>query len=558
MKVNFLGGDDVQRSLNLSDNRVVNLYPVTNNDGNVTGFYGTPGLTLEVANPGGAIGSGIYTASNGRSFEVAGTVLYELIDTAGVISLTSRGTITAGTVSRMSDDGIDMIIVNGTNGWLFTFATNALRQIKVKNETFTVTIATPAVFSWVGHTLIAGDRFDASTTGALPIGLDSDTTYWVISTGLTADEFQVSLTSGGSAVNTSGTQSGVHTATTIGYGFPEGCKTVSYMNGRFIACEPDTQNFYVSEVLDGHTWDVLNVQTVDSNPDNVVGEVVSHNELIIFCGQSSGEVFYDSGSTPSPFVRNQSGIFEMGCASPYSIAKIDNTVFWLGKNENGQGIIYKLNGYTPQRISSYAVEYAIQGMSDISDAISFTYQMDGHHFYIITFPTGNKTYGYDINTGLWHERANWDTAAAQFNRWEAQEYAFFAGKHLVADYSEGNIYSINHDAYTDGSATRKWIRSFRVPTTNMDRTRHSRLQLDCEVGVGVTGGDEPTVMMKFSDDGGHTWSSEVWRSMGIGSIGEYNRRVVWNRLGCTKGQPRIYEFSGTAAVKVALLNVYLD
>lgn len=553
MKVNFLGGSDTQQSTNLSDNRCINLIPTTNDTGNVTGFYNAPGLSLEASNSNGAIGSGIYTASNGRCFEVAGSTLYELTSAAGVISLTNRGTITSGTVSRMSDNGIELIIVNGTDGWLYTFSTDTLKKIIVSQDTFTVTIASPAVVTQTAHGLVAGDRIDLSTTGALPTGLDTTTVYWVISAGLTADAFEVSLTSGGAAVNTSGTQSGTHTYTTIGYGFPEGAKTVSYMNGRFIACETGTQNFYVSEVLDGFTWDVLNVQTVDSNPDYVVGEAVSHNELIVFCEQS-GEAFSDSGSTPSPFVRNPSGIFEVGCAAAYSIGRIDNTIFWLGKNEYGEGIIYKLAGYTPQRISTFSIEYAIQIMTDISDAIAFTYQQRGHHYYVICFPTGGKTFCFDINTGLWHERANFVDGA--FTRWEAQEHAFFAGKHLVCDYSEGSIYSISPTVYTYGSEVIKWVRSFRVPTNDMNRVRHSRLQLDCEVGAGLIDGTDQQVMMRFSDDGGHTWSSEQWRTMG--EIGEYHRRVIWNRLGITKGQPRIYEFSGTTAVKTVLLNVYLD
>jgi hypothetical protein len=136
------------------------------------------------------------------------------------------------------------------------------------------------------------------------------------------------------------------------------------MNGRFIACEPNTQNFYVSEPLDGWYWDALNVQTVDSNPDYCIGQAVSHNELIVFC-ENSGEVFYDSGTVPTPFVRNRSGIFEIGCAAPFSIAKLDNTIFWLGRADEGKGIVYRLDGYTPVRVSNFGIENSIQGMSDI-------------------------------------------------------------------------------------------------------------------------------------------------------------------------------------------------
>lgn len=77
--------------------------------------------------------------------------------------------------------------------------------------TFTVTIASPAVFSRTAHGLVAGDIVSFTTTGALPTGLTANTPYFVIATGLTADNFQVSTTRGGAAVNTSGSQSGTHT-----------------------------------------------------------------------------------------------------------------------------------------------------------------------------------------------------------------------------------------------------------------------------------------------------------------------------------------------------------
>jgi len=193
-------------------------------------------------------------------------------------------------------------------------------------------------------------------------------------------------------------------------------------------------------------------------------------------------------------------------------------------------------------------------MSDISDARAFSYQQDGHHFYVLSFPAGNRTFCFDVNTGLWHERANF--SAGEFSRWEAQEHAYFAGKHLVLDHTEGKIYSIDQDAHTYGTEVKKWVRSFKVKSGNMNRQRHSRLQLDCEVGVGLVGGVEPMVMLRWSDDGGHTWSGEKWRSIGL--VGEYSKPVIWHQLGITSGQPRIYELSGTSAVKIALLAVHLD
>lgn len=78
--------------------------------------------------------------------------------------------------------------------------------------TFTVTIASPAVFTRVGHKLKAGAKIRVTTSDALPTGLAINTDYYVIAAGLTADAFQVSATAFGSAVNTSGSQNGVHTS----------------------------------------------------------------------------------------------------------------------------------------------------------------------------------------------------------------------------------------------------------------------------------------------------------------------------------------------------------
>ena len=84
------------------------------------------------------------------------------------------------------------------------------QQSKGGSSTVTVTIATPGVFSLTAHGFTTGDIVILATTGALPTGLLPETDYYVIASGLTANAFQVSATSGGSAVNTTGSQSGTH------------------------------------------------------------------------------------------------------------------------------------------------------------------------------------------------------------------------------------------------------------------------------------------------------------------------------------------------------------
>ena len=197
----FLGGNDVQRSSSLSANRCVNLYATTNDDGTIGALVTTPGLTLEVTNPSAEISTGIYTASNGRVFEVAGTTLYELTSSGGVISTTSRGTVTAGSVYKFSDNGIDLIAVNGTDGWLFKFATNALKKITVKQGTFTVS-AIGGTLSSVGtvavatrHMRITADGTSAySTTGAATVAQYSRAT----TTGVLTPLAPATVATGGS------------------------------------------------------------------------------------------------------------------------------------------------------------------------------------------------------------------------------------------------------------------------------------------------------------------------------------------------------------------------
>lgn len=111
--------------------------------------------------------------------------------------------------------------------WIFNIApsslsatrasTNTLGNVKLTAAslttlgTTTITIASPAVVTLNSHGLIAGDSVQFTTTGALPTGITASTDYFVIATSLTTNQFEISTTVGGTAITTTGTQSGVHT-----------------------------------------------------------------------------------------------------------------------------------------------------------------------------------------------------------------------------------------------------------------------------------------------------------------------------------------------------------
>ena len=370
--------------------------------------------------------------------------------------------------------------------------------------------------------------------------------------------------------------------------FP-GAVTVGYLDGYFVFNEPNSQRVWVTSLLDGTSIDPLDFASAEGSPDGLVAVNVDHREAWLF-GTDSVEVWYDVGGTDFPLQRIQGAFNEIGCVATFSIAKLDNSLFWLGTDARGQGIVYKANGYTGQRVSTHAIEYAIAQYGNISDALAYTYQQEGHGFYVLTFPSANATWVYDAATQAWHERAGLLNGA--FTRHRSNCQCNFGGETIVGDFENGNIYKYSLEVYADNDAPQKWLRSWRaIPTgqNTLKRTAQHSLQLDAESGVGLNGftteqvfylvtqagdnlitenGDyiasditssviaDPQVMLRWSDDGGHNWSNEHWTSMG--GIGRFGQRILWRRLGMTtRIRDRVYEVSGTDPVKIAIMGAEL-
>ena len=370
--------------------------------------------------------------------------------------------------------------------------------------------------------------------------------------------------------------------------FP-GAVTVAYLDGYFVFNEPNSQRVWVTALLDGTSIDPLDFASAEGSPDGLVAVNVDHREAWLF-GTDSVEVWYDVGGTDFPLQRIQGAFNEIGCVAAFSIAKLDNSLFWLGTDARGQGIVYKANGYTGQRVSTHAIEYAIAQYGNISDALAYTYQQEGHGFYVLTFPSANATWVYDAATQAWHERAG--LVNGQFTRHRSNCQCNFGGETIVGDFENGNIYKYSLEVYSDNGDPQKWLRSWRaIPTgqNTLKRTAQHSLQLDAESGVGLNGftteqvfylvtqnsdrlitesGDyiaseitstvlaDPQVMLRWSDDGGHNWSNEHWTSMG--GIGRFGQRIMWRRLGMTtRIRDRVYEVSGTDPVKIAIMGAEL-
>lgn len=342
--------------------------------------------------------------------------------------------------------------------------------------------------------------------------------------------------------------------------FP-GADTVCFLDGYFVFNKPNTGSFMITGLYDGSTVDALDIATAEADPDNLIAVLNDHRQLWCF-GDFTTEVYYNSGNADFPFERIGGAFIEHGLAARWSIAKCDNGIFWLAQSKTGKGYIVKASGYAPQIVSTRAIEYQINTYSTISDAFAYSYIEEGHTFYVITFPTGNATWVYDAATDMWHERAYRNTTTGNLGRHRGNAYAFFNGFHMVGDFENGKIYKMLLNTYTDNGDPIKRVRADRhISDGDMNNLFHSRLQVDMEVGVGLASGQgsNPQAMLDWSDDGGHTWSSEIWGGIGsvsVGGTGEYKKRIVFRRLG--QSRDRVYRLTITEPVKVAIIGASLE
>lgn len=304
-----------------------------------------------------------------------------------------------------------------------------------------------------------------------------------------------------------------------------------FLDGFFLSLDMATSTLRISNLLDGSTWDAGKVTQRTAGADKWLTLAVVNRSIWLF-GSQTTEVWYNAGLPQFPFAPIPGAFMDTGIGALASIARVDNSLMWLGANDQGERVIYRANGYTPVRISTHAVEAALSKYAAVSDAVGWSYQEEGHTFYVLTFPSANATWVYDAATGLWHERLFYDVAGAGYVAYRPQVHAFTFGRHLVGDRLSGVVseMSVNLATDVDGRGIRR-VRRAPILSAEEGWIVYHSFQLDLETGLGLpTGqGADPQIMLRLSRDGGHSWGAERWVS--AGRMGQYGRRAIWRRLG---------------------------
>ena len=611
----FVGSAYEAPSITQDAQELINFYPEIDptkaqGERGIVALYPTPGLETVAIFPNQEEVRGIRTLSGGAQVvAVCGDFVYVLEDDLTPVMVGQMNTST-GQVGIV-DNGVNVYIVDDAYRytWFISAPSSAIFTGSISGTTLTVsvmqsgtiavgqaifgqgiaqntvitalgtgtggvgtytvsdsqTVASTAINSVASPAIVTGSisgttlTVSAVTSGTLKIGQTIEGSGVTDGTIITA----FGTGSGGAGTYTVSASQTVSSTTIYAINWSvlpstdgafEGGGTVDISDNYFVYNKPNSQLWAASDLLSPIT-DPLSFASKDGSPDDLVAIIVDRREVYLL-GEMSSEAWLDVGSVPFPFQRIQGSSTQQGIAAAYSCARVGNSFAYVSKNNRGESTIVQMNGYIPQRISTHAVETTLVGQ-DVSDAIAWTYQLEGHETYVVTFPSigdNGLTWAYDITTGLWHKWL-YTNNQNQYERHRGNCCAFFNQQILLGDYENGKLYRLSLSQYTDDGQLIRRLRRCPHITTDLQRQYFAELQIQFQPGVGlpVGQGQDPQAMLRWSDDGGFTWSNENWVT--IGKQGQYFTRAMWRRLGFARD--RIFEVVVTDPIKAVIVSANL-
>ena len=649
----FVGASYTAPSIYQDDQECINWRPEIDptkaqGERGVVALYPTPGLKyLTNLQPNRAV-RGLRTISSGGSqlIAVCGEYVYAVAYN-GVSAIIGQLKTTTGPVS-ITDNGIYIYIVDGANrySWLIdspdtasfvgTISGTTLNisnlisgQLSIGQQIFGLGVVSGTIitagsgFSWTvnnsqsivsetmysdpPYAIITGSIATASSVVTLTVTAVSYGSLAVgttlIGTGIPTDTIIKALGTGTGGTGTyilSGTSLTVSSETMYAEQFTvlpttdgafQGGGIVDVNDNYFIYTRHNSQQFAVSDILSPITQP-LSFGSKFTSPDNLVSLVASNGQLYLL-GEKSSEVWSDQGTFPLSYQRIPGSSTQQGIIAPFSVARVGNAFAYVSQNIRGQNQVVFMNGYTPQRISTHAVENSLLDQYT-ADAIAYTYQLEGHEVYVVSFPTIDITWAYDFTTQLWHKWL-WVDSNNVYHRHRSNCAAVFQDIVVVGDWQNGNLYQLDQSTYTDNGGEIRRLRRAPHLVADLQRQYFDELQIQFQPGVGkggfsrdrntylgspytiplndplIIGVQEidvlgnagqinpndtlynPKAMLRWSNDGGSTWSKEYWQD--IGQQGKYQHRAIWRRLGWSRD--KVFEVVVSDPVKAVIISANL-
>jgi hypothetical protein len=552
MKIPLAGPSYTSRSVTAAAQQTMNLYPETievpNEPARLT-LYGRPGLKAFASLTPTKIRA--LWAGGGRLFAIHGpneTEVHSDGTTATLATTLAQGTGSPDPAQIFSN-GHQLMIISGNKAYLDNGAGAVPMKWTLGGQCNTNN-ATRGVFR------TSGDAFLTGWNGQ-PIMIDGN--QYVIQTVTDANNLTVT------------TAAVPPTLTGVVWRAAQGnqvdATTGAFLDGYFIVSRVPTpgfagdpgRQFNISDLNDGYWWDPLMFAVKEGAPDYIRALFADHEELYLF-GSETTEIWSNVGDPNFPFQRIGGAFIHEGISAVYAPCSVGQSICGLAGGANGQTVAFRIQGLQPQRISTHAQEDEWRQPSYVvSDAVSYGYTEGGHTFWVVNFWAQQRTWVYDLTTGLWHERAGWDATNKLFIRHKSWFHAFVPewganGKHIVGDPTTGFLFEMSLNFTDDAPELIEYRRAFPHLLNEDLWNFHHRLEVYCETGTVAGGHATPNVTLDWSDDRGHTFINA--RTAPMGAAAEYKRRVAFRRLG--KARDRVYRVSIESAEKLALIDTFLE
>lgn len=323
---------------------------------------------------------------------------------------------------------------------------------------------------------------------------------------------------------------------------------VVYLDGFFIINDATKDNFYISAKEDPTQWNALDFAAAAIAPDAALALAATESILYV-PGDETTQLYYNSGNAQFPYENYLHAATEVGIAAPQSIAESDDGVFFLATTPEGGLFVQRFQGTDGSVITEDEQEEQLAAVAKPQDSYGFIYKQDGESFYVLQLDSGASTLVYNIRARTWETRALQDGTG-----WRPAGHGIQNFRNIIGSRLQAQMFELRRDEYRDAGEDLVRRRVTEVYHNNNQLMDWWELVIDMQMGVGLQSGagSDPQIRLRYSDDGGQTWSFELYQP--IGKQGETKRRAVFRNLGQSRN--RIFEIEVADPVPVTVIAAY--